>query len=78
MRRATWRPLSALRNLIVTLDYNNFGIDGPITEALPSAYLNHWFAQGWNIIEVDGHDIRELAYAYRLAAQGSVPSGRPW
>jgi transketolase len=61
------------RNLIVTLDYNNFGIDGPITEALPSAYLNHWFAQGWNIIEVDGHDIRELAYAYRLAAQGFGP-----
>jgi transketolase len=61
------------RNLIVTLDYNNFGIDGPITEALPSAYLNHWFAQGWNIIEVDGHAIRELAYAYRLAAQGFGP-----
>ena len=61
------------RNLIVTLDYNNFGIDGPITEALPSAYLNHWFAQGWNIIEVDGHNIRELAYAYRLAAQGFGP-----
>jgi transketolase len=61
------------RNLIVTLDYNNFGIDGPITEALPSAYLNHWFAQGWNIIEVDGHNIRELVYAYRLAAQGFGP-----
>jgi transketolase len=58
------------RNLIVTLDYNTFGIDGPITEALPSPYLNHWFAQGWNIIEVDGHNVRELVYAYRLAAQG--------
>ncbi len=55
-------------NLIVTLDYNNFGIDGPITEVLPSAYLSHWFSHGWNIIEVDGHNVRELAYAYRLAA----------
>jgi transketolase len=60
----------AARNLVVTLDYNGFGIDGPITEAMPSPYLNHWHAQGWNIVEVNGHDIRELAYAYRLAAAG--------
>jgi len=60
----------AVRNLIVTMDYNGFGIDGPITEALPAPYLNHWHAQGWNIIEVGGHNIRELAYAYRLAAAG--------
>ena len=26
-----------VRNLMVTLDYNNFGIDGPITEAMPVA-----------------------------------------
>ena len=60
-----------VHNLIVTLDYNGFGIDGPITEVLPSAYLNHWFAQGWDIIEADGHNVRELAYAYRLAAGGT-------
>ena len=60
-------------NVVVSLDFNHFGIDGPITEALPAPYINHWFAQGWNVIEVDGHDIRELAYAYRLAAQGWAP-----
>jgi len=59
-----------VHNLIVTLDYNGFGIDGPITEALPSPYVNHWFAPGWDIIEADGHNVRELAYAYRLAAGG--------
>ena len=59
-----------LRNLIVTLDYNHFGIDGPITEVLPPPYQNHWFAHGWNLIEVDGHSVRELAYAYKLAAEG--------
>ncbi len=57
-------------NLIVTLDYNQQGIDGPIFDAMPGPYLNHWFAPGWNIIEVDGHNILELAYAYRLADQG--------
>jgi transketolase len=59
-----------LDNLVVTLDYNMFGIDGPIFEAMPSPYVNHWFSPGWNVIEVDGHNIRELAYAYRLAARG--------
>ena len=29
-----WQPPWA-RNLVVTLDYNGFGIDGPITEVLP-------------------------------------------
>jgi len=59
-----------VRNLLVTLDYNRFGIDGPIAEVLPSPYLSHWLAPGWNMIEVDGHSILELAYAYRLADQG--------
>jgi transketolase len=59
-----------VRNLVVTLDYNTFGIDGPIFEALPAPYVNHWFAHGWNVIEADGHNTRELAYAYRLAAEG--------
>ncbi len=58
------------RNLVVLMDYNNFGIDGPITEAMPSPYVNHWYSHGWNIIEVDGHNPRELAYAYRLATEG--------
>ena len=59
-----------LENLVVTLDYNTFGIDGPIFEAMPGPYVNHWFSPGWNVIEVDGHNVRELAYAYRLAATG--------
>ena len=63
-------------NLVVTLDYNGFGIDGPIFEVVPAPYQNHWFALGWNVIEVDGHNVRELAYAYRLAASTFAP-GRP-
>ncbi len=57
-------------NIIITLDYNLFGIDGPISEVINSPYINHWFSPGWNIIEVDGHNILELAYAYLKANQG--------
>ena len=65
-----------MENLVVTLDYNGFGIDGPIFEVMPAPYVNHWFALGWNVIEADGHNPRELAYAYRLAAEG-FGTGRP-
>ena len=62
-------------NIIVTLDYNHFGIDGPITEVVSSPYLNHWFALGWNVIEVDGHNPLELAYAYKKANEGFSAKG---
>lgn len=54
-------------NLIVSLDYNHFGIDGPIEEAMNSTYIDHWRGLGWNVIEVDGHNVLEVMYAYRLA-----------
>jgi transketolase len=59
-----------VENLVVALDYNRYGIDGPVAEVLPPPYLNHWYAAGWNVIEADGHNIRELGHAYRLASQG--------
>jgi len=57
-------------NIIVSLDYNGFGIDGPIGDVISAPYLNYWFAAGWNIIEVDGHNITELIYAYNKAING--------
>jgi len=57
-------------NIIVTLDKNGFGIDGPITEVINAPYPDYWFAPGWNIIQVDGHNPLELAYAYQKAYQG--------
>jgi len=61
---------NAVSNIIVTLDYNNFGIDGPVGEVMPESYTNYWLSFGWNIIEVDGHDINQLCYAYELARKG--------
>lgn len=57
-------------NVIVSLDYNGFGIDGPIMEVINQPYVNYWLASGWNIIEVDGHNILELATAYKKARAG--------
>lgn len=64
-------------NVIVSLDYNHYGIDGDIIEVMNSPYMNHWQGLGWNVIEVDGHNILELIYAYRLAAQKVFGNGSP-
>ncbi len=59
-----------LDNLVVCLDYNHFGIDGPIEEVASSPYLNHWLGLGWNVVEVDGHDFAQLLAAYAVAGRG--------
>ncbi len=63
-------------NIIVSLDWNGFGIDGPITDVISTPYLNHWLGLGWNVIEVDGHNVLELATAYKKARAG-FSNGRP-
>lgn len=57
-------------NIVVMLDWNGFGIDGPITEVISTPYLNHWLYMGWNVIEVDGHNFTELITAHQLASYG--------
>lgn len=59
-----------LTNLIVLLDYNHFGIDGNINEVIATPYINHWLGLGWNVIEVNGHNIAELLEAYKKAKEG--------
>ncbi|MBI5022885.1 MAG: hypothetical protein HZC05_01815 [Candidatus Magasanikbacteria bacterium] len=52
------------------LDYNHFGIDGNINEVISTPYINHWLGLGWNVIEVNGHNIAELLEAYKKAKEG--------
>ncbi len=59
-----------LRNLVVLLDRNHFGIDGDTDEVISSTYKDHWLGLGWNVIEVDGHNILECSHAIRRAHQG--------
>lgn len=61
---------NGINNLIVSLDYNHFGIDGPIEAVISSPYINHWLGLGWNVIEANGHNVLEMVYAYNLAAKG--------
>ncbi|MFA7315072.1 MAG: 1-deoxy-D-xylulose-5-phosphate synthase N-terminal domain-containing protein [Candidatus Magasanikbacteria bacterium] len=64
-------------NMIVSLDYNHFGIDGDIDEVLSNKYINNWLGLGWNVIEINGHNILECVYAYRLASEKVFDNSNP-
>jgi transketolase len=55
-------------NLCAMLDYNGFQIDGKICEIMALEPLAaKWQAFGWHVIEIDGHDIKEILSAYQEA-----------
>lgn len=48
-------------NIISTIDYNHKQIDGDIDDVLPLGDLRaKWEAFGWNVLEMDGHNIEEI------------------
>lgn len=64
-----------LDNLCVIVDNNNLQIDGEITEVMSSYPINLKFESfGFNVINVDGHNIEELIEAFNKA---KTIKGRP-
>jgi len=57
-----------LDNLIAIIDNNNFQSSGPIEE-INNIYpiKDKWEAFGWKVIEIDGHNFREILSAFKLA-----------
>lgn len=56
--------------LCAILDYNGFQIDGKTCDIMNLEPLSaKWQAFGWNTIEINGHDIREILSAYARAKE---------
>lgn len=49
-------------NLTAILDYNEFQQTGPVDEVMPTLqpYTDKWRAFGWQVFEIDGHDIEAI------------------
>lgn len=48
-------------NLIATIDYNGRQIDGDVEDVMPLGNLaQKWIAFGWEVLEMDGHNIEEI------------------
>jgi len=57
-----------LGNLVGFLDYNKMQIDGTVAEVMPLEPLkDKWISFGWDVQEVDGHDIKQIYEALERA-----------
>lgn len=64
-----------LDNLVVIIDRNMIQLIGPTEENMPLEPLaDKWMAFGWEVIQVDGHDVRDV---YRGLMRAREISGRP-
>jgi len=52
-------------NLTAILDYNKFQQSGPVREVMPTLepLVEKWDAFGWDVREIDGHDMEAIARA---------------
>jgi len=64
----------ALTNLVALLDWNRIQLSGDNADILPQDILADWRADGWGVIEVDGHDVRAVYRAVRAARTASKPT----
>ncbi len=56
-----------LNNLTVVIDYNNAQICGPADEIMYVNIRGNYLADGWKVLEVDGHSYSEVYSAIRTA-----------
>jgi transketolase len=59
-----------LSNLCAILDYNNVQLDGHVHDVMPLEPLaDKWRAFNWHVIEIDGHNVRQILEALEAACQ---------
>jgi transketolase len=63
----------ALGNLTVVVDWNHIQISGRTDEIMPVPVPADWEADGWRVIECDGHDLAAL----HAAITDGVADGAP-
>jgi transketolase len=67
-------------NLTAIVDFNGFQQTGPVAEVMPSLepLRDKWVSFGWDVMEIQGHDLREILIAFEPAARRqSAGHGQP-
>lgn len=59
-----------LDNLIVIYDSNKVSLDGPLDESCSENTKERYKAYGWEVFEVDGHDLEALHQVFSKAKEG--------
>ena len=77
---SVWEAIQAasyhkLNNLVAILDMNRLGQRGPtMLEWDGDGYADRASAFGWNVVEIDGHDVQAIDTAYGAAEQADKPT----
>ncbi|MDD4909585.1 MAG: transketolase [Candidatus Omnitrophica bacterium] len=57
-------------NLCAVLDYNGYQIDGRVCDVMGIEPIKEkWVSFGWNVLEIDGHNMRRIVSAFEKAAR---------
>ncbi|MDW8034751.1 MAG: transketolase, partial [Nitrososphaerota archaeon] len=63
-----------LSNITVIIDYNDRQISGKASEVMPVNIRGNYLADGWRVIETDGHDFNAINNALREAVEDGEPT----
>lgn len=63
-----------LSSLTVLVDYNHIQISGKIEDIMPSRIRELWEADGWNVVDCDGHDVQAIYAAVKAGSESSKPT----
>jgi transketolase len=56
-----------LNNITAAIDYNHLQISGKINDVMPQNIKEEWLADGWQVLEIDGHDFNKIYGAFYKA-----------
>ena len=62
-----------LHQLIAIVDYNQLQISGSIHDVMPQNIRKNWESDGWQVMEVNGHDVSLILSTLELARQTDAP-----
>lgn len=59
-----------LANLLAIVDYNDVQLDGSVHQIMPlEPFIEKWKAFNWAVLEIDGHNVRQILEAIDAAGQ---------
>tara|TARA_B100000579_G_scaffold314803_1_gene264281 strand:+ start:64 stop:1995 length:1932 start_codon:yes stop_codon:yes gene_type:complete len=63
-----------LKNLVLLFDNNSISIDGPTNLTVSDNFKKRFSSYGWNYIEIDGHNEKQIFNALKKVQKSKVPS----
>ena len=63
-----------LNNITAFCDYNQLQICGDINEIMPQNVIENYVSDGWDVIDIDGHDFNEIQNAIFDAVHNDAPT----